>query len=805
MDWKLRSRLLLTLALVLSAALSAGTIPGRYIVELNTEPVAEHVAGLGARSRLLSNSAASHRSRIRTEQSRMRGELEQRQARVLDSVDTVANAMFIEATEATAAEMAALPGVKRVIPMRTMKMILDRAVIQHKVVEAWSQIGEDRAGLGMKIAIIDSGISAGHEAFQNSGLTAPDTYPRGGNASDLSYTSGKIIVARSYVDLLQYRDPDYSVRDRVGHGTALATIAAGGRAAGPLATITGIAPKAYLGVYKVFGTPGYNDYSSDAAIIKAVDDAVADGMDVINLSLGSDLAPRLADDLEAQALERAVQAGVIVVAAAGNNGPGLNTISSPATAPSVIAVGATTSDRRFAASVEVSGLSPFLAINSTGPAPETAIVAQFADVTAFDPTSLLCSAIPSGSLTGRVALIQRGTCTFETKLNLARNAGAVAAVVYAAQDAPDPFGMNVGAATLPAEMISYDAGQAIRNALAEQGEVWGTVSFTLGPVPITPNRLTDFTAAGPNVDFGIKPDLMAMGSDIYTGTQSLDSYGDMYSSTGFISVDGTSFSTPMVAGAAALLKSARPGLTVDQYRSLLINTAGTVEGLKGGVAGLQRTGGGLLNAEAALNATATAYPVSLSFGVGGLDAEMSRTITLTNVGTEAETFTFSVEPRNEMPAPVVQTQSVELEPGATADVPVSFVVHGTTIGPHEGYVVVSGTATGKSIRVPYWYAATEYIPAYINVMSTITSARRGSVQRDAILFRVLDLSGVALTTTLPEISVVSGAGAVSSAKVYDTDVPGLFGIDVLLSRIAGANVFRIQAGDILTDVSITGQ
>ena len=185
--------------------------------------------------------------------------------------------------------------------MRTVKMLLDRAVMQHKVVEAWSQIGEDRAGAGVKIAIIDSGIAAGHAAFQGSGLTAPDTYPRGYNASDLSYTSGKIIAARSYVGLLRYRDPDSSVRDRIGHGTALAMIAAGGRAAGPLATISGIAPKAYLGVYKVFGTPGYNDDSNDAAIIKAIDDAVSDGMDIINLSLGSDLAPRLADDLEVQA------------------------------------------------------------------------------------------------------------------------------------------------------------------------------------------------------------------------------------------------------------------------------------------------------------------------------------------------------------------------------------------------------------------------------------------------------------------------------------------------------------------------
>jgi hypothetical protein len=496
---------------------------------------------------------------------------------------------------------------------------------------------------------------------------------------------------------------------------------------------------------------------------------------------------------------------VIVVAAAGNNGPGLNTMSSPATAPSVIAVGATTNGRRFAASVEVPGLSPFIAVTSNGPAPRTPIVAPIADVAAFDPAGLLCAAIESGSLSGRIALIQRGTCTFETKLDLARNAGAVAAVVFAAESAPDPFPMSVGTATLPAEMIGYDDAQSIKRALSENGQLWATLNFTLSPVPAIANRLTDFTAAGPNVDLGIKPDLMATGGDVYTATQSLDSFGSMYSASGFLSANGTSFSAPMVAGAAALLKSARPGLSVEQYRSLLINTAGTVEGTKGGVAGLQQTGGGLLNVFAALNATVTAYPVSLSFGAGGVDADMARSVTITNVGPESETFTISVEPRSETPGPAVASKSLELAAGASAEVPVSFVLRNAAVGPHEGHLVVSGAATGQSIRVPYWYAATEHIPAYINVLSATASARRGSVQRDAILFRVLDLSGLSIIDKLPEITVVSGGGAVSTAIAYDTAIPGLFGIDVQLGFASGANVFRIQAGSILTDVTITGQ
>ena len=110
--------------------------------------------------------------------------------------------------------------------------------------------------------------------------------------------------------------------------------AAGVSNAGPLATISGVAPKAWLGSYKVFGSPGVNDGATESAILKALDDAVADGMDVINISLGSNLTPLPANDPEVAAIERASALGVIVVVASGNNGPDPATVCSPASAPS---------------------------------------------------------------------------------------------------------------------------------------------------------------------------------------------------------------------------------------------------------------------------------------------------------------------------------------------------------------------------------------------------------------------------------------------------------------------------------------
>jgi minor extracellular serine protease Vpr len=790
--------------LLLAPALVAENVPGRYIVELTTESVSDHVAALPARSATRTASASAHRTRVRSEQQTLRPQIERRNAQVLDSVDTVANAMFVQAAEADAAQLASMPGVKRVLPVRKLHMVLDRAVLLHKVADAWNQVGADRAGQGVKIAIIDSGIDSTHAGFQDSSLTAPDSFPRANATSDLAYTNGKIIVARSYVSLLPNRDPDRSARDHVGHGTALAMVAAGVRNAGPLATITGVAPKAWLGNYKVFGTPGYNDSASEDAILKAMDDATADGMDIINLSLGSDLAPRLTDDPLAQAVERASRAGTIVVVAAGNNGPALNTISSPATAPSAIAVGATSNDRTFAASVDVPGLSSVVAVLGDGPAPSTPITALLSDVAALDSAGLACAALPANSLSDRVALISRGTCTFETKVNNAQRAGAVAALVYSTADSPDPIPMSLGTATLPAEMVSYSDGIAIKQTLASQPSLAGTLRFALASVPVIANRLTDFSAAGPSVDTGIKPDITAVGGDIYVAVQTLDLNGDMYDPSGYLLVDGTSFSTPLVAGAAALVKSARPGLSVDQYRSLLINAAATAGTHTGGTAGIQQAGAGLLDASAALRSTVTAYPALLSLGSGSADTQISRVLTLTNVGAGTETFAIAATPRTGGATLSVASSTVELAAGASIDLAVSWNGAGQASGTYEGVLTITGTSSGTKVNVPYWYAVATGVPANITILDGIASARRGSVQQQAVLFRITDVSGLNLATA-PQATSVSGGGTVRAVTSYDSEVPGMFGIDVQLGPVAGTNVFRIQAGDVTADVSITAQ
>jgi hypothetical protein len=222
-----------------------------------------------------SPAAQRHRALVRSEQAAARGLVAQAEGVVSAAVENVQNALIVEIDDAKASRLAALPGVRKVYPVRTFHLMLDHALPIHKVPDAWTQVGIDKAGAG-SIAIIDSGVDVKHAGFQDGGFTAPEGFPRG----ELEYTSQKVIVARSYVSALPRPDSDLSPADRIGHGTATAMAAAGVTNAGPLATIGGVAPRAYIGSYKVFGSPAANPTSTEDVVLRAIDDAVQDGMDV---------------------------------------------------------------------------------------------------------------------------------------------------------------------------------------------------------------------------------------------------------------------------------------------------------------------------------------------------------------------------------------------------------------------------------------------------------------------------------------------------------------------------------------------
>ncbi len=777
----MKSRFLfLALAILFNLSIAIGQVlPGRYILELS-----------GGGPGVVASSKTVRRAAIREQQGRLRASIEREDTAVLGSIEMVANALFVRTTAKRAAELARTPGVVRVHQEKMYKLLLDHALGLQRVTDAWGQIGGmSKAGAGIKIGIIDTGIDSGHPAFQNSGLPAVDGFPKANKDTDLKFTNSKIIVARSYDDTSLLGS---SADDRKGHGTGVAMIAAGLTNDGPLATITGVAPGAYLGNYKVF--PDSQTGAPTSAILKALDDAVSDGMDVINMSLGSVPAERPAVDILVKAVEGAAAAGVIVVIAAGNEGPDLHSIASPGTAPNAISVGNSLNERVFASATVVEGVpQPYASFPGSGLNQLSAATGQLLDVSTLDRDGLGCASLPSGSLRGKIAFILRGSCTFEIKLNNAQDAGAIAALVYTTAAQPGGFTMAVGAALLPASLVSNADGLDIKRRLAQNGAVQGSLNFDKSPFPVNSARIDDSSSRGPSTDDSLKPDLLAVGSSIYTAWARSAGTG------GYITAGGTSLSAPMVSGAAALLKAARPGLTARQYRSLLINSASRFSTDLVNPVSVEAGGAGLLNMSTALTSTVTAQPSSVGFGIGGNTVNGTRTVTLVNIGPTADTFSISASRIGDGVIPSVSDSSVRIDAGSAKAITVSLQGNQLSAGQYEGFVSVRSTRTDVETRVPFWYGVPSNVARQITVFDAPTSGRR--LSEVSFLFRPLDAVGIP-TTDAPAITAVAGEGTVISTESLDDDVPGLYETVVRLGPTGVDNVFEIRVGKTVTSVLI---
>jgi minor extracellular serine protease Vpr len=351
-------------------------------------------------------------------------------------------------------------------------------------------------------------------------------------------------------------------------------------------------------------------------------------------------------------------------------------------------------------------------------------------------------------------------------------------------------------------MIHNADGLAIKKQLAAKPGISATLDFELTSLPASPDGVAEFSSRGPNVDGSIKPDLVAVGSDFYTASSNPDG------PPAYAIVSGTSFSTPLVAGAAALLKGARPGLTSAQYRSLLINTATNV------TSRVQESGAGSLNMLGAMQSTFTLAPTSLSFLTGGASPNLAKTLTISNIGTQQETYNLTVAARDSGPAPTLGTQSLTIDPGKSADVQVRFSATGLTAGQYEGFVKVSGTVSGTEERAPYWYAVPSDTPARITLLNaqlfdpaTDNLWRAGSRLNDAFDFRITEASGIVLPNVQPTVTAESGGGTIISTTSLNRQIPGLFRVSLQLGPRSGtANIFRIKVGSLAPlDITITSR
>jgi hypothetical protein len=542
-----------------------------------------------------------------------------------------------------------------------------------------------------------------------------------------------VIVARQYISLLPNTQTIQTAIDESGHGSFVAGCAAGEQVNAPNATIAGMAPGAFLGSYKIFGTPGTNDETTSSAIITAIDAAIGDGMNVINMSL----APATSDYIppeeapEFASIKNAVNAGVVVVMAAGNSGSMTHTVSSLASIPDVISVGSVTNSGSISLPV-IHTTDPDLptigySASYDGPSITSNLAStRIVDIASLDGNGFGCSTL-SGSLNGAIALIKRGTCTFAVKVANATAAGTTAVIIYN-NDASSPFLMSgLSSSTIPAVMIYQADGLILKqyiDANPDTAKVAINNAQTLETVSMPARIVSSWSSVGPGTDFSIKPDLVAVGENVYSATEKTSSTGDMYDSSGFTTGSGTSFSTPMVTGAAATLRGLFPSLRPAAIKSLLTTTAGrnlTSDGVN--PANVLQAGSGLLNMENASAAGAVFSPTSLSFGLHSYSGSLSlsETVTIENISKVPDAFTLGLEPI--IPGPAISfSQSITglIAPGATTSVDISLQIEAPASGGFQGFITLQSASTSTIYRIPYW--AGLYIPDSTRVLQISQSA-----------------------------------------------------------------------------------
>ncbi|SDC02644.1 S8 family serine peptidase [Nocardioides lianchengensis] len=457
--------------------------------------------------------------------------------------------------------------------------------------------GRARGGAGVVIGVVDTGLDADHPLFASTpgladdpeGFTGPCQTGEGWSASSCT---AKVMGARWFVDGFgadrTRSSEQLSARDDDGHGTLVASIAAGDAGvrvrtdAGTLGRYSGEAPDARLAVYKACWTAPEprDDGCATADLVTAIDRATADGVDVLNLSVGG---PAQVDTVE-RALLGATESGVVVVAAAGNQG-GSRYAAHPS--PWVTTVGGSTGVERTGRVVLGDGprlRGAMLSARSVGPAR----LVVGADVPAAGSTRAAARACEPGSLdagrvAGRVVLCERGRVGRVDKSAAVRRADGVGMVLVNT----GPASRNADLHSVPTVHLDARAGRVVRRWAARHPA--GELSLRpLGPSRAA-SRVLDWSGSGDPTATVLKPDLVA------PATGRLGAVPARVRSSRWDLASGTSVASAQVAGAAALLVARHPDWSVSAVRSALVTTASTTAG-----GSVLDSGAGRLRADAAL-------------------------------------------------------------------------------------------------------------------------------------------------------------------------------------------------------------
>jgi len=709
-------------------------------------------------------------------------------AEVIYTVQRVFNGIIAYVDPARVEALRALPGVRAVTPLVPDRPLTTSSVKYIGAPLAWSGAAGVITGAGVRIGVIDSGIDYLHRDFGGSGNYAGQNFADNSVPWNAKVAGGTDLAGDAYTGSNAPKpDGDPMDLEAVAHGTHVAGIAAGYGVdaegttfSGPynatedvstFAVGPGVAPGAALYAIRVFGSglsTGLATQGIEWAVDPNQDGNLSDHLDIINLSLGSQFGETANSTVTA--VENAAAAGVIVVAAAGNEGDTTYITASPAVATRAISVAATYDDGSRAGDLDV--LSPAEVAGDyeawsasfgggTDAAGITAPVVLALDAadSAGPSTSDACSTLTNAAaLAGKLALIDRGTCTFVSKVKRAQAAGALGVII--ANNVAGQINMGGGdpTVTVPAIAISQADGTKLKGKLSSPGvEATLTVLVYAGLVP-------DFSSRGPRYDGdALKPDIAAPGYLVASAYAR--------SGTSAVAMAGTSMASPHVAGAMALLRQLHPTWSPQALKALLMNTGGPLWGNLNQQPPFQspvRVGGGLVDLAAATTATAIAYDaaapdlVSLYFGAFEVPGTVtrSRTVTVENRGATDQTYALGYVASSDVAGVEVAFpggESVAVAAGGSATFTVQIAAaaaamdHGvdgaaevsqgaklrSLPAEEAGYVMLT-PATGTAIRVPL-YAAPR--PA-ATVGAAETELILGSPQGTA----TLSLAGTGLDT-----------------------------------------------------------
>jgi minor extracellular serine protease Vpr len=594
------------------------------------------------------------------------------------------NGFGLEIAEADLPALLKAPGVKAVYPDEMQHVEMEASLDIINAPAMWAAVGgRDNAGDGIFVAVIDSGIWPEHPMFAGDGFEMPFGYPRGycldNPAADFQ-CNGKIVAARYYEPSFAiHAEEELSPRDINGHGSHTAGTAAGNvvvvtatnTVVSPT-TISGVAPGAYVMAYKALfhNAAGTTASGTITMLLAALEDALADGADVINNSWGGGAGnPRLSPFRTV--FESLIASDVVIVFSAGNSGPDPETIGCPGCVEYTIATAASTTNRRYAPGITLTSTitippplnTPIPYTPSDFPGFTTSLTAPVKAAALVQPSNPLgCDPFLAGSFTDSIALIQRGVCAFSVKVNNAAAAGAVGVIIFNNQ--PGTVNITVPGTTIPSVSILESDGQELLDLLTANPTA--TVTATLNPnqvfqYDVQPDVLAGFSSVGPGGDPNfLKPDITAPGVNILSAySPALD--GRMYNQ-----ISGTSMAAPHVTGAVALMKELHPTWTINQIRSVLMSTSIQTVYQPDGVtlATPFNIGAGRMDLERALNAGVTFDSASFSAGECLGHCEWHNTIK--NISDTTTTWQAHVRIREHVSIAVTPTQ-VTLPPGLSAD------------------------------------------------------------------------------------------------------------------------------------------